>query len=103
MKLVYSPEAQRDRRRIFYESRSRFGAAQAEAFSSRLRTTIHTTILAFPAAGRLRSELGGGVRSYPIVPFVVFYRVEGQRLLVLRILHGRRDIKAPILSLLVAI
>lgn len=48
-----------------------------------------------PALGRPRSEFGIDVRSLPLRPLVILYRVgrERQEVEVLRIIDGRRDIR----------
>jgi toxin ParE1/3/4 len=74
----------------------------ADGLVDRLGETIGRTIQRFPNSGRSRQELGRGVRSHPILPFVVFYRTHNRRVLVLRVLHGNRDIRAPLMSLLVS-
>lgn len=49
----------------------------------------------FPNAGRSRDdELGAGRRSFPVRDYIIVYRVTGEDVLVLRVVHGRRDIKA---------
>ncbi|MBN9563198.1 MAG: type II toxin-antitoxin system RelE/ParE family toxin [Alphaproteobacteria bacterium] len=49
----------------------------------------------FPNAGRPRDdELGVGRRSLPARDYVIVYRLDGNDVLVLRVVHGRRDIKA---------
>lgn len=47
-----------------------------------------------PLAGRDRSGLADGVRSFPHGNYVIFYRPLHDGLAILRILHGRRDIGA---------
>ena len=46
----------------------------------------------FPGMGQDRRELGPGVRSFIVSPFVVFYRAQGDTIEVLRVLHSARDI-----------
>jgi len=46
-----------------------------------------------PFAGRLRSELRAGLRSFPIRSYVLFYRIDGENINLLRVLHGQRDIE----------
>jgi len=46
----------------------------------------------FPFIGRDRSHLMSGVRSLVLGNYVVFYRLEADRVTVLRIMDGRRDI-----------
>jgi toxin ParE1/3/4 len=45
-----------------------------------------------PGMGRQRDELSPGVRSFPVLPYIVFYRESDTGIQVLRILHGARDI-----------
>jgi toxin ParE1/3/4 len=45
-----------------------------------------------PGLGRARSELGQGVRSFGVRPYLIFYRQAGSDIHVLRVLHGRRNI-----------
>ena len=47
----------------------------------------------FPETGRLREEIAPGLRSSLVRPYVVFFRPEGETILVLRILHGCRDVE----------
>jgi toxin ParE1/3/4 len=47
----------------------------------------------FPDSGRRRDDLDPGLRSFPVHPYVVFYRPQEDTILVVRILHGRRDIE----------
>ncbi|MBF0255054.1 MAG: type II toxin-antitoxin system RelE/ParE family toxin [Gammaproteobacteria bacterium] len=46
-----------------------------------------------PQMGRLRPELAKGVRSWPTsTPYILFYEVEDEGILLLRVLHHARDI-----------
>lgn len=47
-----------------------------------------------PGVGRHRDELGPGVMSFPSGSYVVFYTEQDDRVMILRILHGHRDIPA---------
>jgi toxin ParE1/3/4 len=102
MTIEYSPLAEGDADRIFLDGCERFGPSRAGVLIARIDETLQKTIGAFPNAARKRPELGLDVRSFPIVPYVAFYRVAGKRIEILRILHGHRDIKDPLLSLLLA-
>jgi toxin ParE1/3/4 len=46
-----------------------------------------------PDTGRSRDEILPGFRSFPVRPYVVFFRRHADTILVLRILHGRRDVE----------
>jgi toxin ParE1/3/4 len=48
----------------------------------------------FPESGRRREELAIGMRSFPAVEFVIFYRVFDDYIQIVRILNGRRDIES---------
>lgn len=49
----------------------------------------------FPAAGRLREDIGRGLHSFRLRRFryVLFYRIEADRIVLLRLLHGARRAK----------
>jgi toxin ParE1/3/4 len=48
-----------------------------------------------PYAGRARDDdLGPGRRSFPAGRFVIVYRVAGRDVVILRVAHGSRDIRA---------
>lgn len=46
----------------------------------------------YPELGRTRAELGSTVRSWAVEPYVIFYAVESDAVVILRILHGARDL-----------
>jgi toxin ParE1/3/4 len=48
----------------------------------------------FPFIGRDRSMLSQGIRSVVAHPYVIFYAIESDRIVVMRVLHGHRDIDA---------
>jgi toxin ParE1/3/4 len=45
-----------------------------------------------PLSGRARPEFGADLRSIPVWPVVVFYRVVGEFVIVARVIDGRRDL-----------
>lgn len=47
-----------------------------------------------PGIGRMREEFGAGLRSLVIEKYVLFYRAFPDRIEVVHILHGSRDIAA---------
>jgi toxin ParE1/3/4 len=48
----------------------------------------------FPGVGRARDELAPGLRSFPVSPFVIFFRVVDDAVEIVRVLHGARDFEA---------
>ena len=52
-------------------------------------------LASFPYMGRSRDEdFGVGARSFAVGDYVIIYGVEGDDVLVLRVVHGRRQIEA---------
>ncbi|MCY2925427.1 MAG: type II toxin-antitoxin system RelE/ParE family toxin [Planctomycetota bacterium] len=49
-------------------------------------------LAANPGAGRLREELAPALRSVPVGNYVIFYRPVEEGIVVIRVLHGARDI-----------
>lgn len=45
-----------------------------------------------PKIGRKREELAKNLRSFPVSSYVIFYRIQPDRIEIIRILHGVRDI-----------
>ncbi|HET9400539.1 MAG TPA: type II toxin-antitoxin system RelE/ParE family toxin [Candidatus Acidoferrales bacterium] len=49
----------------------------------------------YPHLGRRREDVfGQGVRTFPVDEYVIVYAVDESDVLVLRVVHGRRDIEA---------
>jgi toxin ParE1/3/4 len=46
----------------------------------------------YPHLGRARDDLRPGLRSYPAGEYVIIYTIAGADMIILRVLHGRRDI-----------
>jgi toxin ParE1/3/4 len=47
-----------------------------------------------PQMGRAREELRAGLHSFPVKPYVIFYQPLPDGILVVRVVHGRRDLDA---------
>lgn len=101
--MRYRSEARADLDCIWRESATRFGANQADKLIESLTRKLLRTIERSSHAGRARPEFGAEIRSYSAVPYVAFYRVADGRVEVLRIVHGYRDVKEPLMSLLRAV
>jgi len=46
----------------------------------------------FPDSGRPRDDIGQGIRSVPEASYLIFYRVHGERVEVMRVIHGARNL-----------
>ena len=65
--------------------------------ANRLIDTITDRFLVlsrFPFLGRSREELGAGYRSLTVGEWVIVYCLENDEALVLRVVHGRRQIES---------
>lgn len=47
----------------------------------------------FQDAGRSRTVLKPGLRSFPVEQYVIFYRIIPEGIEIVRVLHGSRDIE----------
>ncbi len=102
MTVGFMEEAEIDLSYVWHTCFVQSGERRANELLDRIRETLARTIGTFPESGRLRPEFGEGVRSFPILPYLVFCRVEPHRIAVLRVLHGHRDLQPPLISLLIA-
>ncbi len=50
----------------------------------------------FPEIGRSRPEIAPDLRSTLVHPYVIFYRIQGNEVQILRILHGKMDLRSII-------
>lgn len=57
-------------------------------------TARFVLLSAYPRAGRRRDMLRPGIRSLPVAPYVVFYRIEGDDVLIQRVVRGSRDLES---------
>jgi len=64
----------------------------AERYATAFSDKSHA-LARFPEMGRSRPEIGHAVRSTLVYPYVIFYRVDGEVVQILRILHGKRDLQ----------
>lgn len=54
------------------------------------------TLSHYPNAGPARSELGPELRSLSVPPFILYYRVAGEIVEIVRVIHAARDVSAII-------
>ena len=94
MDFRVAPQAESDLDEIWY-----FLATQSSSIDVADRVidsiTARFALLAQPYMGRRRDEdLRPGVRSFVVGDYVIAYRVDGDNVLILRVLRGSRDIEA---------
>jgi len=53
---------------------------------------VFRSIAEHPELGRERPDIASGLRSFAVMSWVVFYRVENETIVIARVLHGARDL-----------
>lgn len=86
-----STEADQDVSDIFDYTEKEFGLNQAIAYVSAF-DEYFAELMNNPELGRARDEICQGLRSIIQESHVVFYRIFKDRIRVIRILHGSRDL-----------
>lgn len=92
MRLRFTPEAERDLEEIA-DFIAQDNPGRALSFIKDLREHCRT-IAGAPLSCRARPELGTGLRSRVHGKHVIFVRPSSEHVLVVRILHGARDLPA---------
>jgi toxin ParE1/3/4 len=89
--LIWSPEAEQD---LFDIAAYLSSEASARTADEYLRKIFRAgeRIRGRPLSGRARHELMHGIRSVLVHPYVVFYRVEGVSVEIVRVLHQRGNL-----------
>lgn len=87
-----SPEADRDLEDIFDYTEREFGFDQAIDYLSGF-DGLFAKLVNNPELGKEREEIREGLRSLLKEKHVVFYRILGTRIRIVRILHGSRDLR----------
>lgn len=97
IRLVWSPESEADLLHIWAEGALRFSKEIADSHLRNIQSTA-SRLTEQPLLGREREELQPGIRSLVIYPTVLFYRVSGDAVEVVRVLDGRRDLPTIFLA-----
>ena len=90
-----APRAETDLDEIWYYVAKESSSVE---IANRLIDTItdrFSTLAGFPYAGRARdAEFGAGCRSLAAGEYVIVYCVENKDVLILRVVHGRRELES---------
>ena len=91
--LIWSQEAENDLFAIWHFGAAHFSLDVADTHLREIqRAATHLT--EFPHSGVARDELFAGIRSTVVYPTVVFYRVGGSSIDIVRVVDGRRNLAA---------
>ena len=86
-----SQEADNDLDEIYDYTADNFGVEQAVTYLSSFEE-IFNDLCKHPELGRERNEIRSGLRSLAHQSHTIFYRVLTNKIRMVRILHGSRDI-----------
>ena len=92
MRLVVAHLARRDLQAIARYSEKEWGSAQRAQYMAAIREKF-SLLLGRPAIGAPRNDIAPGYRCLPVGRHLIFYRVEEESLIILRVLHQRIDVR----------
>jgi toxin ParE1/3/4 len=92
MRLELSREADADIAEMLRYGAENFGWAAAEAYAQSFDLRFNR-LIAYPQIGMAHPELKEGLRSIPHGSHRIYYSVDGDALIVRRIMHKSRDVK----------
>lgn len=88
---ILSKIADQDLEAIFDYTMEEFGFDQAEKYLLEIEGIFQNLILN-PNSGKTRNEIKKGLYSFPKDNHIIFYRILGNHIRIVRVLHGSRDI-----------
>jgi toxin ParE1/3/4 len=88
-----SPEAEADLDGLWYYVATNGSTDIADRLADSI-TARFLLLGTHPRAGRHRDDLRPGVRVFPVGEYVIVYRVDGNDVLIQRVVRGSRDLGA---------
>src|SRR6184192_1628890 len=90
-----APKAEADLEDIWWHIATRSGGVEIARRQVGAITRRFLLLARHPRLGRARDDdLGLGRRSYPVGRYLIVYRLDGGDVLILRVVHGSRDLEA---------
>jgi len=90
--VLLTPDAQDDLEAIRLYTRQEWGEQQEAIYQAALLQAF-ATLGENPALGRPRRDLASDLHAYLVRQHVVYYRTAQDAVIVIRILHGRTDVR----------
>jgi toxin ParE1/3/4 len=90
--LVLSPAARDDLEQIARYVAEAAGVVIAIRAVDRIHAILRLLRETPGELGRVREEIGAGIRSFPVRPHMVFFRYGDREVQVIRFLHERQDV-----------
>jgi toxin ParE1/3/4 len=91
LRLELAPRAQRDLLGIRLYTVEQWGEDQADTYLAALNKCFET-LRDHPRIGVTRDDLRPGLRSFAVEQHLILYRIGGEAIYVLRVVHGRQDL-----------
>ena len=91
-RLILAIEADDDITDILYHGRRQWGEEQERRYAELLDRAL-SLLLDNPHLGRPRDDLQPGYRTHPVGQHLLVYRLTEDAIIVLRVLHARRDLR----------
>jgi toxin ParE1/3/4 len=89
-----APSADSDLDDIWYYVAKESGSLdRADSFIASLTERFYL-LSGNPYIGRSRDDLRPGLRSFPVLQYVIIYRIEDDDVVILHVFHGSRDIES---------
>lgn len=97
--LLFTQSAQDDLADIAFFIADESGSREvAEEFTSQIREKCAYMVGLGGTLGTARPELGNALRSLPFKNYVIFFRYRDQRIEIVNVLHGSRDVEAHLIA-----
>ncbi len=94
-----SPEAESDLDAAWHYTATESGSSDAADRLIEAITNRFLLLQTHPQIGRRRDEeLRPGIRTFPVGNYLIVYRLDGDDVLILRVLRGSRNIEALLKS-----
>ena len=97
LRLVFSPLAQGDLKKIFQYGQTNWGKTEATSYLEKLKGRLWY-LTEYPEIGKKREELLPLMRSLVVEQHVVFYQIRKEQIDIIRVLHGRQDPQTHIIT-----
>ena len=90
VEVRHTRQAHEDIGALWREGYERWGEAQADAYYDLLTAAIER-LAEFPEMGRVREDVRAGYRCLTVRQHLVFYTLEGERVMIQRVLRAETD------------
>jgi toxin ParE1/3/4 len=94
-RIVLTERAREDARNIQLYTLEQWGNEQAAAYDEAIAAALERLRI-HPRIGKARDDLRPGLRSYAVEKHLILYRIEGDELVVQRIVHSRQAIERAV-------